>query len=96
MKIWNLEIVFIEKLTVREFQIINKLNTKYSNKEIDEMDLSNEILKIIVVSINNETDKEKILDIVLNIEDINEYEELNQEIAKIIEEKVWNIKKKNN
>jgi hypothetical protein len=95
MQLWNLSITFIEKFTVRHFQEINRLNEKYNNKEIDSTTLSNELFKIMIYSINWETDKEKILNLILDMENIKDYSTLNEEIAKRITNQVNSVKKKN-
>ena len=95
MQLWNLNITFIEKFTVRQFQEINKINEKYTNWEIDSTTLSNELFKLMIHSINWEEDKEKILNIVLDMESIEDYWKLNEEIAKRINDQVNSVKKKN-
>jgi hypothetical protein len=95
MQLWNLNITFIEKFTVRHFQEINRLNEKYNNKEIDSTTLSNELFKIMIYSINWETAKEKILNLILDMENIKDYSALNEEIAKRITNQVNSVKKKN-
>jgi hypothetical protein len=95
MQLWNLNITFIEKFTVRQFQEINRLNEKYNNKEIDSTTLSNELFKIMIYSINWETGKEKILNLILDMENIKDYSTLNEEIAKRITNQVNSVKKKN-
>ena len=95
MQLWNLTIIFIEKFTVRIFQEINRLNEKYNNWEIDTTTLSNELFKLIILSINWETDKEKIINLILDMESIEDYSKLNEEIAKRINDSVSNLKKKN-
>ena len=95
MKFWDLEITFIEKFTVRIFQEINRINEKFSSWEIDSTTLSNELFKLIIVSINWETDKEKIINLILDMESLDDYSKLNEEIAKRINESVNNLKKKN-
>ena len=95
MQLWNLNITLIEKFTVRHFQEINRLNEKYNNKEIDSTTLSNELFKIMIYSINWETDKEKILNLILDMENIKDYSTLNEEIAKRITSQVNSVKKKN-
>lgn len=94
MQIGNLNINFIEKLTVREFQNLNRINAKFQNKEIDEMELGNELAKFIISDINGETDKEKILNLILDIENIEDYTVLNEAVAKKINELVNPSKKK--
>ena len=95
MQLWNLNITFIEKFTVRQFQEINRINEKYNNWEIDSTTLSNELFKLMILSINWETDKEKILNLVLDMESIEDYWKLNEEIAKRINDQVNSVKKKN-
>ena len=95
MKFWNLEVIFIEKLTVRVFQEINRLNEKYQSNEIDWTTLSNELFKVMIQSINGETDKEKIINLILDMESIEDYSKLNEEVAKRINDSVNNLKKKN-
>ena len=95
MKFWNLEVIFIEKLTVRVFQEINRLNEKYQSNEIDWTTLSNELFKVMIQSINWETDKEKIINLILDMESIEDYSKLNEEVAKRINDSVNNLKKKN-
>lgn len=94
MQLWNLEITFIDKLTVRDFQSINRLNNKLSSWEIDEITLSNELFKIVISSINWESDKEKIINLILDMENIEDYSKLNEEIAKKINSLVDPLKKK--
>jgi glucose-6-phosphate-specific signal transduction histidine kinase len=95
MQLWNLNIVFIEKLTVRDFQAINRLNEKLRLKEIDEISLSNELSKLIIRSINWVYDKEKIEKYILDMDSINDYSLLNEEIDKIINAMIDPVKKKN-
>ena len=95
MQLWDLNITFIEKFTVRQFQEINRINEKYNNWEIDSTALSNELFKLMILSINWETDKEKILNLVLDMESIEDYWKLNEEIAKRINDQVSSVKKKN-
>ena len=94
MQLWNLTITFIEKFTVRIFQEINRLNERYNNWEIDTTALSNELFKLIILSINWETDKEKIINLILDMESIEDYSKLNEEVAKKINDSVKNLKKK--
>ena len=95
MQLWNLNIVFIEKLTVRDFQAINRLNEKLRLKEIDEISLSNELSKLIIRSINWVYDKEKIEKFILDMDSIKGYSLLNEEIAKRINAMIDPVKKKN-
>ena len=95
MQLWNLNIVFIEKLTVRDFQAINRLNEKLRLKEIDEIGLSNELSKLIIRSINWVYDKEKIEKYILDMDSIKDYSLLNEEIAKRINAMIDPVKKKN-
>ena len=95
MQLWALNIIFIEKFTVRIFQEINRLNEKYNNWEIDTTTLSNELFKLIIQSINWQEDKEKIINLVLDMESIEDYSKLNEEVAKRIDDSVKNLKKKN-
>jgi hypothetical protein len=95
MQLWNLNIVFIEKLTVRDFQAINRLNDKLRLKEIDEISLSNELSKLIIRSINWVYDKEKIEKYILDMDSIKDYSLLNEEIAKRINAMIDPVKKKN-
>lgn len=95
MQLWNLNIVFIEKLTVRDFQAINRLNEKLRLKEIDEISLSNELSKLMIRSINWVYDKEKIEKYILDMDSIKDYSLLNEEIAKRINSLLDPVKKKN-
>lgn len=95
MQLWNLNFVFIEKLTVRDFQTINRLNEKLRLKEIDEISLSNELSKLIIRSINWVYDKEKIEKYILDMDSIKDYSLLNEEIAKRINTMIDPVKKKN-
>ena len=95
MQLWTLNISFIEKFTVRQLQEINRLNDKYNSWEIDTTTLSNELFKLIITSINWETDKEKIINLILDMESIEDYSKLNEEVAKRINDSVKNLKKKN-
>jgi glucose-6-phosphate-specific signal transduction histidine kinase len=95
MQLWNLNIVFIEKLTVRDFQAINRLNEKLRLKEIDEISLSNELSKLVIRSINWVYDKEKIEKYILDMDSIKDYSLLNEEIAKRINSMLDPVKKKN-
>ena len=94
MQLWDLNITFIDKFTVRIFQEINRLNEKFNNWEIDSTTLSNELFKLLIASINWETDKEKIINLILDMESIEDYSKLNEEIAKRINDSVNNLKKK--
>ena len=94
MQLWNLNIIFIEKFTVRQFQEINRLNEKYTNWEIDTTTLSNELFKLVIDNINWEKDKEKIENLILDMESIEDYSKLNEEVAKIINEATNWLKKK--
>lgn len=95
MQLWNLTINFIEKFTVRNFQEINRINEKFTHWEIDSTTLSNELFKIMIDSINWEKDKEKILNYILDMDNIDDYTKLNEEIAKRINGAVNSVKKKN-
>jgi hypothetical protein len=95
MQLWNLTINFIEKFTVRNFQEINRINEKFTHWEIDSTTLSNELLEIMIDSINWEKDKEKILNYILDMDNIDDYTKLNEEIAKRINGAVNSVKKKN-
>ena len=95
MQLWNLNIVFIEKLTVRDFQAINRLNERLRLKEIDEISLSNELSKLMIRSINWVYDKEKIEKYILDMDSIKDYSLLNEEIAKRINSMLDPVKKKN-
>ena len=94
MQLWDLNITFIDKFTVRIFQEINRLNEKFNNWEIDSTTLSNELFKLLIASINWETDKEKIINLILDMESIEDYSKLNEEVAKRINDSVNNLKKK--
>ena len=94
MQLWDLNIIFIDKFTVRIFQEINRLNEKFNNWEIDSTALSNELFKLLIASINWETDKEKIINLILDMESIEDYSKLNEEVAKRINDSVNNLKKK--
>ena len=65
MKLNNLIITFIDTLTIRDFQTINRLNERYKKAEIDETILSNEMMKLIIKDINGNTDKQFIEDSIL-------------------------------
>ncbi len=95
MQLWNLTINFIEKFTVRNFQEINRINEKFTHWEIDSTTLSNELFIIMIDSINWEKDKEKILNYILDMDNIDDYTKLNEEIAKRINCAVNSVKKKN-
>ena len=95
MQLWNLTINFIENFTVRNFQEINRINENFTHWEIDSTTLSNELFIIMIDSINWEKDKEKILDYILDMDNIDDYTKLNEEIAKRINDAVNSVKKKN-
>lgn len=86
MNIGNLNIHLIEKLTVREYQEISRINTKFQKEEIDEIELGNQLARFVIKSINGEEDKEKILNIILDIESIEDYALLNEAVANKIQE----------
>jgi hypothetical protein len=94
MQLWNLSITLITKLTVRHFQEINRLNEKYTNNEIDTTTLSNELFKLVIDNINWEKDKEKIENLILDMDSLEDYSKLNEEVAKIINEATNWLKKK--
>lgn len=86
MNIGNLNIHLIEKLTVREYQEISRINTKFQKEEIDEIELGNQLARFVIKSINGEEDKEKILNLILDIESIEDYALLNEAVANKIQE----------
>lgn len=94
MQIGNLNITFLDRITVREFQQIARINTQFQNKEIDEIELGNQLAKFIIAEINWETDKEKILNLILDMESIEDYTGLNEAVAKKIDTLVNPSKKK--
>lgn len=94
MQIGDLNITFLEKITVREFQQIARINGQFQNKEIDEIELWNQLAKFIIYSINQETDKEKILNLILDMGSIEDYTALNEAVAKKIDALVNPAKKK--
>lgn len=94
MKLNNLIITFIDTLTIRDFQTINRLNEKYKKAEIDETILSNEMMKLIIKDINGNTDKQFIEDSILWMTSLTDYQLLNEEIAKKINSFVNPLKKK--
>ena len=81
MKFWTLDVIFVEKLIVRDYQQLRRLFEKQQKGEMDEMDLANELSKVMIQSINGESDKEKIVDTILNFDDVEAYNNLVQEIA---------------
>ena len=95
MQLWNLTINFIEKFIVRNFQEINRINEKFTHWEIDSTTLSNELFMVMIDSINWEKDKEKILNYILDMDNIDDYTKLNEEIAERINNAVNSVKKKN-
>ena len=95
MQLWDLNITFIDKFTVRIFQEISKLNEKFNSWEIDSTTLTNELFKLLILSVNWETDKEKIINLILDMESIEDYGKLNEEVAKRINDQVNSVKKKN-
>lgn len=95
MKLWNLEIIFIDKLTIKDFQTINKLNLQFKDDKIDETDLWNELMKLMIHSINWKTDKQEIEDIVLWMTSLEDYTKINEEIANKINSFTDPLKKKN-
>lgn len=52
MQIGNLNITFIEKLTVREYQQLARINTQFGEKKMDEMELGNQLAQFIITDIN--------------------------------------------
>lgn len=81
MKFWTLDVTFVEKLIVRDYQQLRRLFEKQQKGEMDEMDLANELSKVMIQSINGETNKEKIVDTILNFDDVEAYNDLVQEMA---------------
>lgn len=73
---------------------MSRINTKFQNKEIDEIELGNQLAQFVIANINGETDKEKILNLILDIDNIEEYTVLNETVAKKIDELVNPTKKK--
>lgn len=84
MILGDLTFVFIDKLTVRDFQAINRLHNQFQNKEIDEMELSNQFAVAMIVSINNETNKDQIREMILNMDNIQDYTKLNEHIGTLL------------
>lgn len=95
MQLGNLTISFIEKITIRELQQLNRINLKFQNKEIDEIELWNQLAQIIITNINGETDKEAILNNILDIESIEDYTILTEAVASTINDLINPSKKKN-
>lgn len=79
---------------MRDFQSLNRIHSKFQSKEIDEMELGNQLAQFVIIEINGETDKEKILNLILDMENIDDYTTLNEAVAKKIEELVNPSKKK--
>lgn len=94
MQIGNLNIELIEKLTVREYQEISRINAKFNSQAIDEIEMGNQLALFVIKSINGEEEKEKILNLILDIDNIEEYTVLNEAVAKKIDELVNPTKKK--
>lgn len=94
MQIGNLNITFLDRITVREFQKIARINTQFQNKEIDEIELGNQLAMFIIAEINWETDKGRILNLILDMESIEDYTALNEAVAKKIDTLVNPSKKK--
>lgn len=94
MQIGNLNITFIEKLTVREYQQLARINTQFGEKKMDEMELGNQLAQFIITDINWTTEKEKILNLILDMENIEDYSALNEAVAKKIDTLVNPSKKK--
>ena len=59
MNIGNFNINFIEKLTVRDYQQISRLNTKFENKEIDEIELGNQLALLLLLILMEKKIKKK-------------------------------------
>lgn len=79
---------------MRDFQSLNRIHSKFQSKEIDEMELGNQLVQFVITEINGETDKEKILNLILDMENIDDYTTLNEAVAKKIDELVNPSKKK--
>lgn len=94
MILGDLTFVFIDKLTVRDFQAINRLHNQFQNKEIDEMELSNQLAVAMIISINNETNKDQIREMILNMDNIQDYTKLNEHIGTLLNELLNEWKKK--
>ena len=61
MQIGNLTLTFVEKLTVRDYQQMSRINTKFQNKEIDEIELGNQLAQFVIANINGETDRKSVV-----------------------------------
>ena len=94
MKFWNNEIILIERLTVRDLLEFQSISDKMSKWEINQIQYITEFFKKWIVSINWETDKEKIANTILESDDLVAFQELSKQVTGKIQTLTW-LKKKN-
>jgi hypothetical protein len=94
MKFWNNEIILIERLTVRDLLEFQSIGDKMSKWEINQIQYITEFFKKWIVSINWETDKEKIANTILESDDLVAFQELSKQVTGKIQTLTW-LKKKN-
>lgn len=94
MKFWNNEIILIERLTVRDLLEFQSISDKMSKWEINQIQYITEFFKKWIVSINWETDKEKIANTILELDDLVAFQELSKQVTEKIQTLTW-LKKKN-
>jgi type I site-specific restriction endonuclease len=94
MKFWNNEIILIERLTVRDLLEFQSISDKMSKWEINQIQYITEFFKKWIVSINWETDKEKIANTILESDDLVAFQELSKQVTEKIQTLTW-LKKKN-
>lgn len=94
MKFWNNEIILIERLTVRDILEFQSISDKMSKWEINQIQYITEFFKKWIVSINWETDKEKIANTILESDDLVAFQELSKQVTEKIQTLTW-LKKKN-
>lgn len=94
MKFWNNEIILIERLTVRDLLEFQSISDKMNKWEINQIQYITEFFKKWIVSINWETDKEKIANTILESDDLVAFQELSKQVTENIQTLTW-LKKKN-
>ncbi len=84
MEIGGLKIVFKEVFLVKDMLEFQRINEKYEKEKIDGVDLQNEMLKLAIISVNGETNSEKKIDLLLNMESFDDFAKIVEKVTKKI------------
>lgn len=94
MEIGGLKIVLKETFLVKDMLELQRVNEKLEKEKIDQVDFQNELLHIGVISVNGEISKEKKLELLGNMENINDFVKLVETVAENMNKQHTEKKKK--